>query len=185
HHPKSVVVVSLLLVVISIILATNIRLSHHPLEWFPKDDPNYVGTHYIDKNLYGSLTLEVVADTKEQNGWQNPKRLQALESLNKELEKYDDGKIFIGKIMSLDTIVKESNKALHENNESFYTIPSDQALVSQELLLFENSGSNDLEDVVDSQFSKLRVTVKVPWVDSIASEDMLAHVKKRYSEVFK
>jgi uncharacterized protein len=185
HHPKSVVVVSLLLVVISIILATNIRLSHHPLEWFPKDDPNYVGTHYIDKNLYGSLTLEVVADTKEQNGWQNPKRLQALESLNKELEKYDDGKIFIGKIMSLDTIVKESNKALHENNESFYTIPSDQALVSQELLLFENSGSDDLEDVVDSQFSKLRVTVKVPWVDSIASEDMLAHVKKRYSEVFK
>jgi uncharacterized protein len=185
HHPKSVVVVSLLLVVISIILATNIRLSHHPLEWFPKDDPNYVGTHYIDKNLYGSLTLEVVADTKEQNGWQNPKRLQELESLNKELEKYDDGKVFIGKIMSLDTIVKESNKALHENNESFYTIPSDQALVSQELLLFENSGSDDLEDVVDSQFSKLRVTVKVPWVDSIASEDMLAHVKKRYSEVFK
>lgn len=185
HHPKSVVTVSLLLVVISIILATNIRLSHHPLEWFPKDDPNYVGTHYIDKNLYGSLTLEVVADTKEQNGWQDPKRLQELESLNKELEKYDDGKVFIGKIMSLDTIVKESNKALHENNESFYTIPTDKALVSQELLLFENSGSDDLEDVVDSQFSKLRVTVKVPWVDSIASEDMLEHVQKRYSEVFK
>lgn len=184
HHPKSVVVASLILVFISIALATNIRLSHHPLEWFPKDDPNYLGTHYIDKNLNGSLTMEVVADTKESNGWQDPKRLQDLESLNEELEKYDDSKVYIGKIMSLDTIVKESNKALHENNENFYTIPSNKALVSQELLLFENSGSDDLEDVVDSQFSKLRVTIKVPWVDSIESEDMLVHVQKRYGEVF-
>ncbi|QOP41976.1 efflux RND transporter permease subunit [Sulfurimonas marina] len=185
HHPKSVVVVSLSLVILSIVLATNIKLSHYPLEWFPKDDPNYVGTHYIDDNLNGSLTVEVVVDTKEQNGWQNPKRLQTLDNLNKELAEYDDGKTYIGKVVSLDTIVKESNKALHENNESFYTIPSDQALLSQELLLFENSGSDDLEDVVDSQFSKLRVTVKVPWVDSIESEDMLAHVQKRFEETFK
>lgn len=185
HHPKSIVVVSLLLVGLSIILATNIKLSHYPLEWFPKDDPNYVGTHYIDKNLDGSLTMEVVVDTKEQNGWQNPLRLQKLEALNKELAEYSDEKTFIGKIVSLDTIVKESNKALHENQESFYTIPKDQALVSQELLLFENSGSDDLEDVVDSQFSKLRVTVKVPWVDSMDSETMLAHVQKRFEETFK
>lgn len=185
HHPKSIVIVSLLLVGLSIALATNIRLSHHPLEWFPKDDPNYVGTHFIDDKLNGSLTMEVVVDTNKENGWQDPARLQKLEKLNKELEKYNDSKAYIGKVISLDTIVKESNKALHENNESFYTIPSDQALVSQELLLFENSGSDDLEDVVDSQFSKLRVTIKVPWVDSIDSEDMLEHVKTRFAETFK
>lgn len=185
HHPKMVVTVSLVLVAVSIALATNIKLSHYPLEWFPKYDPNYVGTHYIDKNLNGSLTMEVVVDTKEENGWQDPQRLQKLESLDKELEKYNDGKAFIGKIVSLDTIVKESNKALHENKESFYTIPNNQALVSQELLLFENSGSDDLEDVVDSQFSKLRVTLKVPWVDSVESEDMLSHVQTRFEETFK
>lgn len=184
HHPKTIVVVSLALVFISIALATQLKLSHYPLEWFPKDDDNYVGTHYIDKNLNGSLTLEVVVDTKKENGWQDPKKLQELEKLNDELEGYNDGKSFIGKVVSLDTIVKESNKALHENNESYYSIPQSQALVSQELLLFENSGSDDLEDVVDSQFSKLRVTVKVPWVDSIQSEDLLAHVDKRYHEVF-
>ncbi|MBD3796979.1 MAG: MMPL family transporter [Campylobacterales bacterium] len=185
HHPKMVVTVSLVLVAVSIALATNIKLSHYPLEWFPKDDPNYIGTHYIDKNLNGSLTMEVVVDTKEENGWQDPQRLQKLESLDKELEKYNDTKAFIGKIVSLDTIVKESNKALHENKESFYTVPNNQALVSQELLLFENSGSDDLEDVVDSQFSKLRVTLKVPWVDSMDSENMLFHVQTRFEETFK
>jgi predicted RND superfamily exporter protein len=44
----------------------------------------------------------------------------------------------------------KTNKALHENKEEYYTIPKDANLVSQELLLFENSGSDDLEDVVDS-----------------------------------
>ncbi|MBA1437625.1 MAG: MMPL family transporter [Epsilonproteobacteria bacterium] len=184
HHPKSVLFVSLALVLISLMLATNIRTSHYPLEWFPKDDPNYIGTHYIDANMNGSLTMEMVLDTKEENGWQNPKRLQKLDTLYHELEGYDDGKTYIGKIVSLNNIIKESNRALHENNQSYYSIPKDQALVSQELLLFENSGSDDLEDVVDSQFSKLRVTLKLPWVDSIDTEDILNHVKKRYHEVF-
>ena len=184
HHPKVVLGVSLALVALSLALASQLRTSHYPLEWFPKDDPNYTGTKFIDKNMDGSLTMEMVLDTKQENGWQDPKRLQKLDDLYRELEGYDDGKTYIGKIISLNNIVKETNRALHENNQSFYTIPKDKALLAQELLLFENSGSDDLEDVVDSQFSKLRVTLKLPWVDSIDAEHMLNHVNQRYHEVF-
>ena len=185
HFPKSIATVSLLLVLISLFLATNLKLSHYPLEWFPKDDPNYVGTHYIDDKMKGTLTMEMVIDTKEENGWQDPVRLAKLDKLSGELEGYDDGKAYIGKVFSLNTIVKESNRALHENNQSAYTIPKDKALVSQELLLFENSGSDDLEDIVDSQFSKVRVTHKLPWVDSMDVQDMISHVKTKYDEAFK
>ena len=184
HHPKVVLGVSLALVVVSLALASQLRTSHYPLEWFPKDDPNYTGTKFIDKNMDGSLTMEMVLDTKQENGWQDPVRLQKLDDLYRELEGYDDGKTYIGKIISLNNIVKETNRALHENNQSFYTIPKDKVLLAQELLLFENSGSDDLEDVVDSQFSKLRVTLKLPWVDSIDAEHMLNHVNQRYHEVF-
>ncbi len=90
--------------------------------------------------------------------WQDANRLEKLDRLTKELEGYSDGKSFIGKIVSLNSIVKETNRALHENNQSFYRVPDNQALVSQELLLFENSGSDDLDDIVDSKFSKVRVT---------------------------
>ena len=184
HFPKLIATVSLLLVFISLYLASNLKLSHYPLEWFPKDEPSYLATHFIDDKLKGSLTMEVVIDTKKENGWQDPVRLEKLDKLTKELEGYDDGKSYIGKIISLNTIVKESNRALHENQQSEYKIPTDQALVSQELLLFENSGSDDLEDIVDSQFSKVRVTHKMPWVDSMLVQDMLKHVKTRYEETF-
>jgi predicted RND superfamily exporter protein len=169
---------------VSIFLATKLKTSHYPLEWFPKDDPNYIGTKLIDKKMNGSLTAEVIIDTHKENGWQNPKRLQKLEEVTKELENYHDEHTFIGKVISLNTIVKETNRALHENNQSFYTIPKDQALLSQELLLFENSGSDDLEDIVDSQFSKVRITHKLPWKDSIESMQMIKAMEKSYKEAF-
>ncbi len=184
HYPKLIATVSLLLVVLSLYLATNLKLSHYPLEWFPKDDPNYIGTHYIDNKMKGTLTMEVVIDTQKENGWQDPQRLAKLDRLSSSLEGYSDGKAYIGKVFSLNTIVKESNRALHENNQSAYTIPSDKALVSQELLLFENSGSDDLEDIVDSQFSKVRVTHKLPWVDSMDVQDMIEHIKAKYDAAF-
>ncbi len=185
HYPGAITVISLIIVLVSLFLATKLKLSHYPLEWFPKNDMNYIGTKYIDKKMKGTLTMEMVIDTHKENGWQDPVRLAKLDRLSHALEGYDDGKVFIGKVFSLNTIVKESNRALHENNESYYTIPSDKALVSQELLLFENSGSDDLEDVVDSQFSKVRVTHKLPWVDSLDVQDMIRHVRKSYEEAFK
>ena len=184
QYPKLITTISLLLVFISLALATQLKLSHHPLEWFPKENMSYVSTHLIDKEMKGTLTMELVIDTKEENGWHSPERLQKLDKIATELEGYSDGKTFIGKVFSLNTIVKETNRALHANDQEHYVIPSDKALVSQELLLFENSGSDDLEDIVDSQFSKVRVTHKLPWKDSIDSLAMIDYIKAKYEKVF-
>ncbi len=83
------------------------------------------------------------------------------------MEQYVDSYTHIGKVVSIATIIKETNRALHENNEEYYRIPDNADLVSQELLLFENSGSDDLEDVVDSQISKARISIKLPWTDAV------------------
>ena len=64
-------------------------------------------------------------------------------------------------------ILKEIHHALNENRPEYYVIPQDPALIPQEFLLFENSGSDDLEDVVDSQFQMARFTIKVPWLDAV------------------
>ena len=181
---KHIMIGSLLLVAISLALASHIKLSHYPLEWFPKNNMSYIGTKLIDKSMRGSLTAEVVIDTGEVNGWQKPQRVQKLDDISKKLETYNDGKTFVGKVFSLNTIVKETNRALHSNNQAYYNIPKEQNLLSQELLLFENSGSDDLEDVVDSQFSKVRVTVKLPWKDSLDSIDVLNTIENSYKKAF-
>ena len=181
---KAIIAGSAILVVLALFASTKIELSHNPLYWFQPGDYDRVSTEVIDAAMHGSVTMEVVVDTKKENGWNDPERLNTLNALSEKLETYTDKYTQIGKVVSLATIVKETNRALHENKEEFYSIPQDANLVSQELLLFENSGSDDLEDVVDSQFSKARITIKLPWTDAVKAHDVLEYVKSEAQKAF-
>jgi predicted RND superfamily exporter protein len=75
--------------------------------------------------------------------------------------------------------------ALNENRAEFYAIPQNQELIAQEFLLFENSGSDDLEDIVDSQFSKTRLSIKAPWVDSVEYVTMIKELETLLNSEFK
>ncbi|CAA6825304.1 MAG: RND transporter [uncultured Sulfurovum sp.] len=184
RHYKAIIALSFALVTLALVSASKIELSHNPLYWFQPDNQNRISTEVIDENMNGSVTIEVVVDTKEANGWNSVDRLNKLNTFSAELETYVDSHTHIGKVISLATIVKETNRALHENDEAHYSIPENENLVSQELLLFENSGSDDLEDVVDTQFSKARITVKLPWTDAVKAYEVLDFVKTKASETF-
>ncbi|MCW8821355.1 MAG: MMPL family transporter [Sulfurovum sp.] len=183
-HYKSIILFSMILVVVALLTATKIELSHNPLKWFQPDSYDRISTEVIDEKLNGSVTIELIIDTKKENGWNDPVRLKKLNTLSSEMEQYVDNYTHIGKVVSLATIVNETNRALHENKEEYYTIPENADLVSQELLLFENSGSDDLEDVVDSQFSKARISIKLPWTDAVRATEVLGYVKDVATKTF-
>lgn len=184
RYYKQILIGSAILVVVALVAASKLSLSHNPLYWFQPENENRVSTEAIDTEMNGTVTIEVVIDTQEENGWNNPQRLEKLNALSANLECYVDAYTHVGKVVSLATIVKETNRALHENKEAFYTIPTDANLVSQELLLFENSGSDDLEDVVDTQFSKARLTVKLPWTDAVKAVHILGYVTDEVKKTF-
>ena len=184
QHTNKVLIGSLVVVMISLLAASQVRLSHNPLKWFQPQKDTRIATEVIDAKMNGTVTIEVVVDTGKVNGWQDPERLAKLNAFSAKMEQYEDEFTHVGKVVSLATIMKETNRALHENKEAFYSIPKEQNLVSQELLLFENSGSDDLEDVVDSQFSKARITIKLPWIDSIQAVKVLSYVKAEATKTF-
>jgi len=184
RHYKAVITISTLLVLLSLYAASKVHPSHNPLIWLAEGNDVRISTNAIDEKLNGTLTLEGVVDFGEENAWIDPLKLQKLNAMQQRIENYKDQYTYVGKVISLATIVKETNRALHSNDEKFYTIPNNKNLVAQELLLFENSGSDDLEDVVDSQFSKVRITIKVPWVDSIEAVDLLHYVEDELQSTF-
>lgn len=184
HYPRRIVATSTILVALSIYSALQINFSHNPLTWLPSSLDVRQATEVIDSNLNGSVTMEVVVNTNKINGIQNPEMLNKLEQMGHELEQWDQEGIIVGKAWSLADVIKEINRALNENRDEFYSIPQDQPLVSQELLLFSNSGSDDLEDFTDSQFSQARLTMKTPWIDSVVYSDFTASVESRFNEVF-
>ena len=183
-HYKLIIGISSVLILLALFFGSKVVLSHNPLKWFPQTDANRVSTELLDEKMKGTVTVEVIIDTKKENGWYDPKRLAKLDEVTGEMAHYENGDYKVGKVMSLIDVMKETNRALHANKESEYKVPTDYNLIAQELLLFENSGSDDLEDLVDSQFSQTRVTIKLPWLDAIKSEPVIVHIKDTFSKAF-
>jgi predicted RND superfamily exporter protein len=183
-YPKAIVSVSVLIVLVAIFFASQLRFSHFPLNWFPEDNASRVATEVVDDKLRGSITLEVIIDTGKENGLYEPSTLNKIQRATDYLNSIQTQAYFVGKTLSLVDVIKETNKALNENKSEFYTIPQDKNLVAQELFLFENSGSDDLQDFVSSDFSKARITVKVPYVDALAYNQFIDQVQAQLDQEF-
>jgi hypothetical protein len=182
--PKRIIAVSALLVVIAGYYTARIQFSHNPLTWLPATMEIRQATELVDANMRGSVNVEILVDTGKENGLYDPALLKKMEAFQRELETYKDGTLFIGKTLSLVDMIKEINKALNEGKQEAYVIPATREIVANELFLFENSGSDDLENIVDSRFSQARITAKTPWIDAIPYGRMVTHIEGRAREIF-
>ncbi|MBT3387001.1 MAG: MMPL family transporter [Desulfobacula sp.] len=182
HYPKKVLFVSFILALAALAGSIRIELSHDPVRWLPHKSNVRLANEKLDIALKGTTSLEVILDTKKENGLYEPNLLLKLENSSKEIENYKDKKVYVGKAWSITSVLKETNQALHENKAKYYIIPESRDLIAQELFLFENSGSDDLEDFTDTQFSKARFTIKVPFVDAIAYAQFMDKVTRHFKE---
>jgi len=183
-YPRLIVYSCIVIIFIFSIGLTRFHFSHDQLSWLPKKSPVRKSTLKIDNELNGTVTVEVIVDTGRENGLYDLSILNNLEHLTKEIGQLKNGKIFAGKIISVVDILKEINQALHQNNSAHYIIPENPKLIPQEFLLFENSGSDDLEDVIDSNFRMARFTIKTPWADAYQYVPFLNEIKERFSRTF-
>lgn len=159
---------------------SQLLFSHNHIVWLPQDNFIVKGVNKIDAAMKGTVTVEFILDTKKENGLHEPEVMRRLEMINKFAENYRSGDLYVGKSFSIVDTLKNIHKALNENQEAFHKIPDDKQVIAQELLLFENGGSGDLERLVDSQFSKARVTMKLPWRDA---NDYVGVLDELYSGV--
>lgn len=171
-HAKVIVSAGIIIVLVWTYFAAQIQFKHDPLSWQPDNSPIKIATHKVDKELKGSVTMEVIIDTKKENGLYDAKLLASIDKIVKQAQAIDNEHYFVGKGWSVGEVLKEIHRALHENSQKYYAITQNDALIPQEFLLFENSGSDDLEDLVDSRFSKARVTFKLPWMEAGEYENL-------------
>jgi predicted RND superfamily exporter protein len=167
EHPWLVVCSWSLVMAVSFYGASQLHFSHAPHRWFSRDDPLRIGVSVANQELGGAFSLEVIVDTGNENGLYEPDVLNRLEQMQSTAEAMVDGAARVGKVVSVLDVVKETNRALNGDEPSHYEIPQDRALIAQELLLFENAGTSELEDVVDSRFRKARMSLLVPYEDSL------------------
>jgi predicted RND superfamily exporter protein len=191
RHPWPVVIVSAALIVASLAGASRIRFSHNPLSWFPPHDSMRVATETLNAKLGGVMNVEVLFDTKREGGVQEPEFLSALDDLAR-IDPHatpvpsdapeTTAVLRVAKSISIADLLKEINKALNENREDRYELPDTRELVAQELLLFEMSGNNDLEELTDYRYQTARMMIRVPWADATLYGGFLDSLVAAYRE---
>jgi predicted RND superfamily exporter protein len=182
-HAPAVTLVSTGLLCAALLGASLLRFSHNPIEWFPEGHPFRESVDLMNREFRGGVFMELLVDTGRENGLQDPEILKRMEAVRSDASGIQMGDIYVGKTIGLTDVVKETHQALHENRSEYYEIPDDPRLVAQELLLFENSGSDDLEDLVDTSFSRGRMTMKVPFVDAVQYRDFIDTANARFAEI--
>ena len=184
-HPGRVLAITAALVVVAGFGVTQIRFAQNGIEWFPENDPVRLATEFLNAEFGSASSLEVWIDTGRENGLHDPDLLQRLDRAVAFAENLDagNGDLYVGKSLSIVDVVKETHKALNENRSEFYTIPKDRTLLAQELLLFESSGSDDLEELTDSRFSMARVSLRTPFVDALLYVPFIERIKEGFARI--
>jgi predicted RND superfamily exporter protein len=183
RHRVPILSATLLLSTLSAFTALSLRFSHDPIDWLPEGDPLRVATDRVNERMGGTTTLDVVVETGRENGLHEPAVLDAIERLQIWAEAYRDADVDVSRATSLVDVLKETNRALHENRAEAYAIPRERELVAQELLLFENTGADDLERIVDPGFSQARVTLRMPWSDALGHARFVEELDRKLPEL--
>jgi predicted RND superfamily exporter protein len=178
-----VLVVWALVMLISLVGLARVRVGNDILRWFPPHADIRQAMEFLNDDLGGSVSYEVVVSTGVTNGLHDPELLRKLEAVQKHVEQSEYFEIRGNKVISIVDVVKETHRALNENREEFYAIPDSRSLVSQELLLFENSGSDDVEDLVTADFETARMSVRTPFVDAAQIRPYVSRILPEIREI--
>ncbi|MCP5039508.1 MAG: MMPL family transporter, partial [bacterium] len=113
RRPKTVIAVMSVILLFSIVGITRLGVSYDPISWFPPDEPVRVSTEFINAQLGGSVSLEILIDSGRENGLYEPSLLRRIDELSERSTQIDVvGDFGAAKISSLVDVVKEIHQAL-------------------------------------------------------------------------
>ncbi len=170
----TVVLVGVVLVAISAVGISKIRINNNLVAFFKPESEIRVADRYLSQALGGTAPLYLVADGKMPDAVTHPEFLRALEDLQRKLEQEP----VVGKTLSVADVVKRVNRVLNGNGPSTDVIPGSQEAVAQYLLLFSTTARpRDLNNVVDYPYRKANLMVQLRSWDAVETRALLERIR--------
>lgn len=155
----------------------------------PKIEINDQWSQYFDNSLefkkaldatepfFGTDTIEFIIDSGKAGEVTNPEFVTLVDNFNNWLRQQSD---VVAHSYSVSDIIKRINKNINNDDPSFYSIPTQQKLIGQYMLVYELSlpYGLDLNDRVDINRQKTRVTATTK---DISTEKTKAFIEKAKS----
>jgi predicted RND superfamily exporter protein len=177
QKPVWVVTIAAIVMLSAGFSAISVRFSHNAMTWFPEKALIRNSTELLDEVNGGTVMLEAIIDSGSRNGLHDPTFLKRLDSAVTLLPNLGNQHFKAAKSWAVTDMLKEINRALHQDNNDAYRVPDNREVIAQELILFESSGSDDLEDVTDSTYQTARLSTLTPFADAVQYKDYIEEVE--------
>lgn len=149
----------------------------------PEDDKIYTDLRFLESNFKGVMPFEIVVDTKKKLGLSKTPKLRKIEALQEKLESYPA----ISKTRSVVDIFKSARLAYYYNTPGEYRLPSKDELNFILDFYRKQKGSgnrkNVLNSVVDSTFSKTRISGNIQDIGSVRMKGLLDSIQHDVDEI--
>jgi len=154
-----------------------VKVDSNTIRYFDKTVEIRKSTEFMMKNLTGPMAYEIVVDSKVKDGIKNPKFMKTVERFYQEFQADFPE---VRHLASLMDTVKRFNKVVDGKDE----IPQSQNLIAQYLLLYSLSLPQGMEinDKMDINEQKLRITGQMDIVDTSKDLEMMAYIENWWSK---
>jgi predicted RND superfamily exporter protein len=176
RHAKGVVASACIISLIAIAGIMQISFSHDPIRWYPKENHLRYAVDLTDSRMDGSMGVTIMLETEQDDILKEPAFLNTLEEIETLAENYRYKDTHTKEATSILSVVKETHQSLNRNDPEFFVIPQEKETVAQEMLLFENSGSDDIEDFTNTAFSVARIDLQMPWSNVLNYNQFIANL---------
>lgn len=146
------------IVLVSIFGASKLYVNSSWLSDFKKDSEVFVSTEMLNEKFSGTVFLNVVIESEQKDAFKDPALLNKIE----DLQAFVKDLPYVGDSLSVVDYLKNMNKSLHENNESYNRLPETRELIAEYLFLFSVSGRPEqLDQVVDFDYKQGLVSIAI------------------------
>ncbi|MCY4425439.1 MAG: MMPL family transporter [Halieaceae bacterium] len=177
-HPKLVLTGFAALFIWAFIGLEKLSVDFNFMDEFKDYVPWKQATIKADKEMGGIMSVTYVIETNREDGAKDVKLLQALD----QLQAYAESLPYVKKSFSMADFVKDLNRTFHNDDPAHYSIPDNQELVSQYLLVYEVSGGDQLFEVVTPDFSRTVLEMRVVMTDASNIRDIIDKINAYEAE---
>ncbi|MCF6246260.1 MAG: MMPL family transporter [Desulfobacula sp.] len=154
HEYKSICAISVLIIIISCWFSSTIKIETNLLDYFKKKDEVKIAIDFIEENLAGISTLDIILKSTTKEGFKYPKNLEIIQSI----QTFSSTIKGVDKSLSFVDFIKDINQSFNNEEIEYYKIPKSKALISQYLLLYD---SEDINDFINSMFDRARISLRL------------------------
>jgi uncharacterized protein len=170
---KPIVLVSGILFCLSLWGLTKIEVSADFLRVFDESTRIRQDYEYVDQNLGGTSSFQIVFDTKKTDGIFDPEALAQIDSLNTWLKKRPEVK----STQSVLEVFKELRKIGHDGDANFYGIPESRKEAAQLFLLYEMGGAERVEKILTDERDRARMVIRTKSISTAESEVLITETE--------